>query len=30
MNVLVRDHLAATYFAEYELLRRELTDILKD
>ena len=30
MNVLVRDHLAATYFAEYQLLRRELTDVLRD
>jgi len=30
MNVLVRDHLAATYFAEYQLLRSELTDVLRD
>jgi hypothetical protein len=30
MNILVRDHLAATYFAEYQLLRRELTDVLTD
>ena len=30
MNVLVRDHLAATYFAEYQLLRRELMDVLRD
>ena len=30
MNTLVRDHLAATYFAEYQLLRSELTDILSD
>jgi hypothetical protein len=30
MNILVRNHLAATYFAEYQLLRRELTDVLRD
>ncbi len=30
MNVLVGEHLAATYFAEYQLLRRELTDVLTD
>ena len=30
MNALVRDHLAATYFAEYQLLRRELMDVLRD
>ena len=30
MNSLVRDHLPATYFAEYQLLRRELTDLLTD
>ena len=30
MNSLVRDHLPATYFAEYQLLRNELTEILKD
>jgi len=30
MNFLVRDHLAATYFVEYQLLRRELTDVLTD
>jgi len=30
MNALVRDHLAATYFADYQALRRELTDILDD
>lgn len=30
MNVTIRDHLAATYFAEYQLLRRELTDVLRD
>lgn len=30
MNVVIRDHLAATYFAEYQLLRSELTDALGD
>ena len=30
MNTLVRDHLARTYFAEYQLLRNELTQILRD
>ena len=30
MNTLIRDHLAATYFAEYQLLRNELVDMLRD
>ena len=30
MNVAVRDHLVATYFADYQLLRRELMDVLSD
>ena len=30
MNSLVRDHLPATYFAEYQLLRNELMDVLTD
>ena len=30
MNSDLRGHLAATYFAEYQLLRGELTDILRD
>src|SRR5689334_8501762 len=30
MNVLVRDHLAATYFAEYQDLRTQLTRVLGD
>jgi DinB family protein len=30
MNTLIRDHLAATYFAEYQVLRSELVDILRD
>jgi hypothetical protein len=30
MNVLIREHLEATYFAEYQLLRKELTDVLTD
>ena len=30
MNSLVRDHLAATYFAEYQLLRNQLVEILSD
>ena len=30
MNVVIRDHLGATYFAEYQLLRSELTDVLED
>jgi hypothetical protein len=30
VNVVLRDHLAATYFAEYQLLRRELMDVLTD
>src|SRR5262245_284398 len=30
MNSLVRDLLPAVYFAEYQGLRRELTDILSD
>jgi hypothetical protein len=30
MNPLIRDHLAATYFAEYQLLRNELVDTLAD
>ena len=30
MNSLVRDHLPATYFAEYQLLRNELMDALTD
>ena len=30
MNVLVRDHLAATYFAEYQDLRTQLMGVLGD
>lgn len=30
MNVILRDHLAATYFAEYQGLRTELIDVLRD
>ena len=30
MNTLIRDHLAATYFAEYQVLRNELVDMLSD
>jgi uncharacterized damage-inducible protein DinB len=30
MNSLVRDHLQATYFAEYQLLRNELMELLTD
>ncbi len=30
MNSIVRDHLPATYFAEYQLLRNQLTDLLAD
>ena len=30
MNTLIRDHLTATYFAEYQLLRNELVDMLRD
>jgi hypothetical protein len=30
MNSDLRGHLAATYFADYQLLRAELTDILSD
>ena len=30
MNSLVRDHLPATYFAEYQLLRNQLMDLLTD
>lgn len=30
MNSLVRDHLPATYFPEYQLLRSELMDLLRD
>jgi len=30
MNSLVRDHLPATYFAEYQLLRSELMELLSD
>jgi len=30
MNTLIRDHLAATYFAEYQHLRNELVDMLRD
>ena len=30
MNTLIRDHLAATYFAEYQVLRNELVDMLRD
>jgi hypothetical protein len=30
MNVIIRDHLAATYFAEYQLLRSELIDVIGD
>ena len=30
MNSLVRDHLPATYFAEYQLLRNELMEVLTD
>ena len=30
MNTLIRDHLAATFFAEYQVLRNELVDILRD
>ena len=30
MNSLVRDHLPATYFAEYQLLRNELMELLAD
>jgi hypothetical protein len=30
MNVTLRDHLASTYFAEYQLLRSELVDVLSD
>jgi len=30
MNLTLRDHLASTYFAEYQSLRNELVDILRD
>jgi len=30
MNSLMRGHLAATYFAEYQLLRSQLTELLTD
>jgi hypothetical protein len=30
MNTLVRDHLPATYFAEYQLLRNQLMDLVTD
>jgi len=30
MNVTLRDHLASTYFAEYQLLRSELVDVISD
>ena len=30
MNSLVRDHLPATYFADYQLLRRQLTELISD
>ena len=30
MNTLIRDHLAATYFEEYQHLRNELVDMLRD
>ena len=30
MNSIVRDHLPATYFAEYQLLRNQLMDLLAD
>ena len=30
MNPLIRDHLAATFFAEYQLLRDQLMQILQD
>jgi len=30
MNSLIRDHLPATYFAEYQLLRGELMELLDD
>jgi DinB family protein len=30
VNLTLRDHLAATYFAEYQSLRNELVDILRD
>ena len=30
MNTIIRDHLAATFFAEYQVLRNELVDILRD
>lgn len=30
MNSLVRDHLPATYFPEYQMLRNELLDVLSD
>jgi len=30
LNSLIRDHLQATYFAEYQVLRNELTEILTD
>ena len=30
MNSLVRDHLPATYFADYQLLRAELMELLSD
>jgi hypothetical protein len=30
MNSLVRDHLPATYFAEYQLLRGELMELITD
>src|SRR6185312_7765260 len=30
MQTLIRDHLAATFFAEYQVLRNELVDMLSD
>jgi len=30
MNSLIRDHLPATYFPDYQQLRNELTDLLRD
>jgi uncharacterized damage-inducible protein DinB len=30
MNPFIRDHLAATYFTDYQALRNELTDVLHD
>jgi hypothetical protein len=30
MNTLIRDHLAATYFEEYQVLRNELVGVLND